>query len=477
MTSTPSTKAELAAKLSDVSASHYDDPLRLAKEFVQAHYLRNGELTLYNFRDKWQSWNGLSWEELDTRVLESQITSFVAERFRACASDNKPPQRMSTRITSGVLKFLGDTCVLPATQEWFSWLDDPEGLADRNYITFLNGVLHVPSYLKGEDGAFQRHTPAWFSPVHLSYDFEPEAKCPLWLNFLDEVLGQQDKDLVLLVQEMFGYCLLPDTQYEKFFLLQGYGRNGKSTVAALLTHMLDKKNVSHVSLESFVDKFAIIATENKLVNIMAEVTKVPALVEGVFKEYVSGQPIAARNLFERMFSMRPTARCVCTSNPLPPVKDHSNGFWRRLALIPFTYTVPEDKIDTKLEQKLCTELPGIALWALHGLERLYAQNGFTQPKAAQRAIGAYREANNPLGTFIQETLEEAPLDEEMSLKTLIGMYTASYREEDKTLELPGQADVLRELRAAFPRCKDVRKFPMGEEVKQRFIKGVRVKST
>ncbi len=41
--------------------------------------------------------------------------------------------------------------------------------------------------------------------------------------------------------------------------------------------------------------------------------------------------------------------------------------WRRIHVVPFTETIPVDKVDKALPAALATEVPGILNWAIAGL--------------------------------------------------------------------------------------------------------------
>ena len=67
------------------------------------------------------------------------------------------------------------------------------------------------------------------------------------------------------------YTFYRDYPYEYFFKLYGYGANGKSVFTGLLTGLHDIKNVSNVSISSFMkDRFALSDLEFKDVNIDTE---------------------------------------------------------------------------------------------------------------------------------------------------------------------------------------------------------------
>lgn len=50
----------------------------------------------------------------------------------------------------------------------------------------------------------------------LNVSYDPEAKCPKWLEFVNQIVAEED---VLLLQEIMGYCLLPAMPFHKVFLV------------------------------------------------------------------------------------------------------------------------------------------------------------------------------------------------------------------------------------------------------------------
>jgi len=62
------------------------------------------------------------------------------------------------------------------------------------------------------------HDPAYYSTVQVKANYDPEAKCPRWMEFLHSVLDEPE---VNLLQEIFGYFLVPMTRAQKSFILCG----------------------------------------------------------------------------------------------------------------------------------------------------------------------------------------------------------------------------------------------------------------
>ncbi|MEW6749287.1 MAG: hypothetical protein AB1295_06290 [Candidatus Micrarchaeota archaeon] len=71
----------------------------------------------------------------------------------------------------------------------------------------------------------------------LPFGYGPEADCPRFKQFLQEVLEEKYRPLI---QEIFGYCLLTDYRFHKLFILHGSGNNGKTVLLNVLMEFLGK---------------------------------------------------------------------------------------------------------------------------------------------------------------------------------------------------------------------------------------------
>ena len=134
----------------------------------------------------------------------------------------------------------------------------------RNIISFRNGLLDLDRYLRGDANPLLPHTPAWYSLTCLPHDYSPEAKCPQWLNFLDEVF-EGDEERIHFLRQWFGYCLSAETTQEKFVILKGPPRCGKSTIATLLGLVVGSHNVGTPLLRSLGGEFGLHGLVGKMV--------------------------------------------------------------------------------------------------------------------------------------------------------------------------------------------------------------------
>jgi len=267
-------------------------------------------------------------------------------------------------------------------------------------MAFANGMLSMEQLLAGT-AALEAHSPEWLNLSVLPYVYNPKTRCPRWLRFLDQVLDG-DEQRIRVLQEMFGYCLLRDSRFQKFFILQGDGGNGKSVILDVLKAMLGDENVSPLSLSNLGNNFMLAQLEDKLANIYTDLSDNQIIEEGHLKALSCGESVNADYKFKMPRAMRTTAKLIFSTNDPPAVRDKSEGVWRRLILIPFEVSIPESKQDRKLAEKLKVELPGIFNWAVEGLRRLLDQNGFSTSIKCEQALQQLRRESDPVLAFLEE---------------------------------------------------------------------------
>ena len=87
------------------------------------------------------------------------------------------------------------------------------------------------------------------------------------------------------------------------------------------------------------------------------------IIEPFVKALTGGDRITARRMRMDFYQFDPTHQLVMQTNHKPRVTGTDEGIWRRLRLIPFTVTVPPDKRDARLSEKLQAEF--ILICQLH----------------------------------------------------------------------------------------------------------------
>jgi len=293
--------------------------------------------------------------------------------------------------------------------------------ANEVWINMQNGTLEIH-----DDGSvkFREHRSSDFFNYCLNYGYEPNAQCPKWESFLNEVLPEQQ--MQMLLAEYVGYCFTKNMKLEKMAVFYGTGCNGKSVTMDVIEHILGKENVSHVSLSSATtDDENRTHLEGKLVNISPESNK--NIDAATLKQLVSGEPINVRKLYVGSYVIYDYAKLITSFNVLPPVES-SFGYFRRWLLFPFNVTISDDKQDINLVYKLCDELPGIMNWILEGLKRLATTKCFTESEMCKKALKDYQLRSNTGLSFLADRCEVND-EAKTKLKDLYSSYLSYCAEE------------------------------------------------
>lgn len=246
--------------------------------------------------------------------------------------------------------------------------------------------------------------------------YDKEAKCPIWLNFIEQVvMGNAEVNDYL--QRAVGYSLTGETRSQLWFFLYGLGSNGKSTFTMTVRRMVGDYGVRLDSDDLMIrDKQArgsnpkegVADTRGKRFAVASEVQDGKRLDIGLLKDMAGQDTIKARRLYEHEVEFMPTHKLWMFGNHKPVITDTTHAAWRRLKLIPFNFTVPDGAIDPDLQSKLEGELPGILNWAIEGCLKWQA-DGFNEPVIVTDAVAAYRHDSDILADFIEDCCTLEPL--------------------------------------------------------------------
>lgn len=276
----------------------------------------------------------------------------------------------------------------------------PEALdAHPDLLNVANGTLDLRT------GVLRPHDREDYLTRIVEVAYDPEATCPLWEAFLQRIMGGNAR-LMRFLQLAVGYSLTGHTSEQVLLLLYGTGANGKSTFLETLRALLgDLAAVADFTTFLKRDNEGVRNDLARLVGIRlvsaVEAESGRPLAEALVKQLTGGDTITARFLFREFFDFKPQFKIWLAANHKPAVSGSDHGIWRRIRLVPFTVTIPDDEQDKKLPQRLAAELPGILAWAVRGCMEWRA-NGLGVPDEVRAATASYREEMDVFGAFFEE---------------------------------------------------------------------------
>ena len=270
-----------------------------------------------------------------------------------------------------------------------------------NFLTMQNGLYKI------DEGILIDHTPQIFTTNLLPFDYDPDAACPRFMQFLDEVfLGDQDK--INFVQEAAGYIFHKSIPTPAVFFLIGAGSNGKSVFINTISNLVGKENTCNVSFNLLSDETYILELYQKMLNISGETPRTKNIDTDVIKAVTAGDWVTGRELYKQPMKFRPFAKSFLAMNEPPSIKDTSHGMWRRIWVITFPRKFEEHEMDRQLEDKLSLELSGIFNWALEGYGRLKGKDFALKESGSMKlAKRDYRSSTDSVRAFIDEHLSRS----------------------------------------------------------------------
>jgi putative DNA primase/helicase len=200
----------------DLTANHttfarqeflHDTDDALAAEFSRQHT----NLRYTAAWRKWHEWDGSGWVEDRTMRISEHVRRFVR------GTRSPDPLRTRRLQSGGTISSIeklarSDRAHAMQPEQWDAddWvLATPGGIVD----------LQTGNIRAARKEDYATKTTA----------VPPGGFCPLWLKFLD-LVTDHDREMIVFLQRMLGYCLTGSVTEHALFFLCGPGGNGKSTL-------------------------------------------------------------------------------------------------------------------------------------------------------------------------------------------------------------------------------------------------------
>ncbi|MGG0360364.1 phage/plasmid primase, P4 family [Bacillus tropicus] len=339
----------------------------------------------------WFIWDGKRWK-VDTKKEIERITAKVLRSLSK--SDDEAEEKWSRMCERRNIRMNSIKDLMPL-------VPGERGDFDRHKFLFNveNGVVDLKT------GKLQQHDRELGLTKITNITFDENAKCPEWLNFLDQIfLG--DQALVEYMQRLIGYSLTGDISEQIMMFLVGGGSNGKSTFINTIKDLMGDYGKQAKS-DTFIKKKES-GANNDIARLVGsrfvsaiESEEGEKLADSFVKQITGGEPVLARFLRQEFFEFIPEFKVFFTTNHKPIIGGLDEGIWRRVKLIPFNLSLPAHKRDKRLPEKLSLEMPGILNWAIDGCMK-WQQDGLKEPKVVAEATGKYKDDMDILAPFLDE---------------------------------------------------------------------------
>ena len=344
---------------------------------------------------KWLVWTGNRWQA-DETLLVSHLMRHVCRAAALKADTHRLAAKLAASSTVGGVERLArsDRQHASTSDEWDNdpWLANAPG-----------GVINLHTGRVRPHNRSDRMTKITTATPH--------GHCPQWLAFLADITNS-DADLMAYLQRVIGYCLTGITSEHALFFLYGTGANGKSVFVNVITTIL-----GDYAANAPMDTFMETRTDRHPTDLAGlrgarfvssvETEQGRRWNESKVKAITGGDKVSARFMRQDFFEYVPQFKLVIAGNHKPSIRNVDEAMKRRLHLIPFTVTIPPEKRDGKLTEKLLKERDGILAWAVAGC-LLWQQNGLQPPTVVVEATDEYFEEEDAIGEFLDEECQSHP---------------------------------------------------------------------
>lgn len=370
-------------------------------EFTLVWCRRNKDKFLFMQGGQWRHYDRNCWRNTGTDDVRAEIQRFLHE-FGAVTL---------TRVNNVLALAASEMGPVPTTQ-----FD-----AEPTWIPLANGVYDIAT------GGIIPHSPSHMLTRVASFEYHADADCPLWKKCMSQwmikVDGSPCEEWTAIIQEWFGYCLIPDSRAQSCMLWNGGGENGKGATTRLLAKLIGAENIAAINIDNLHSEYERADLFGKMVGFIEEPDPRAMNKNGNYvKAIVGGDPTRGRQPFKEAFTFVPYVRIIISTNQLPSTKDTSHGYFRRLIMIDWRFTVnPKDR-DNDLDDKLAAELPGIFNWTMEGLRRYRARRKFDIPVESQKLLEGYKLEQDTIARFVKEECSVADPFAKITAKDLYTAY-------------------------------------------------------
>jgi putative DNA primase/helicase len=370
----------------------------------------------------WYLWDGSRWKRDDDggvfRLAEA-LTPIIVAYSNRIADPEQQQKVFRFAISLNNKRRLQNVVAVAGWQAGIA-IGDPAAFDSNAWLfNVRNGTIDL------REGLLRPHNREDLITKLSPVEYNQNAKCERWERFLDEVFAG-DTERCEFIRRAVGYSLTGDNREHAFFVLHGFGANGKTTFVDTVVEVLGDYGTT-ASPETFLDRRSGAPT-NDLARLRGarfvstiETGDRQSLAESFVKAVTGGDRVTARFLYAEFFDFEPVFKLCLASNHKPVIKGADEGIWRRVRLVPFLERFDGERADRHLREKLKAELPGILTWAVRGCLD-WQKDGLKPPASVTGATADYRSEMDVFSGFLEERCVMDPEGREAA-----GALYAAYR--------------------------------------------------
>ena len=277
-----------------------------------------------------------------------------------------------------------------------------------NYVNLHNGIFDL------DTKKMIAHSKEMPFSYELDFSYivnQQDRKMPTFNEFAKASFPKETAKKSKLVKQMLGYVISDCVGAKIAFFLIGESNSGKSTILELIRKVIPETLITSVPLERLGNRFNLGKLCDAKVNVCTELSEKSFQSVAVFKIMTSNEIVTAEHKGKDPFEFRVRCKSVNAGNVLPDISniDGYDAVLNRMMILLFPVSIPKDKQDVKLLEKLEKEKDAIFSDALDELSELY-KNGFSFeiPEDTRELKDRLASRGNVVEEFINECCIMSP---------------------------------------------------------------------
>ena len=301
--------------------------------------------------------------------------------------------KFDSRLTSNkfyneVIAYLRtETYIKPPMQEYY-------------YIPVKNGVFNILTK------QLEPFSPKFIITSKITTAYNEFSQKPILSGWFDfdkwlDTLSCNDSEVITLLWQIMNEAINPNRTRKKMVFLTGDGNNGKGTFQSLLENLIGKENISNLKPDHFTKEFYTSSLEGKTCNIGDDISNKYLDEVSDLMSIVSGDRIQVNRKGRDTFEATYRLLCIFSGNDLPRARNKTNGWYRRLCIVPFNADFNGKKERPEIKDKFIKD-KSLLEWVLFRILTMPDFDKFIEPKVVTKMLNEYKRDNDYILTYVTE---------------------------------------------------------------------------
>lgn len=265
-------------------------------------------------------------------------------------------------------------------------------------IPVANGIYNV------KDKELMRFDPKYVFTSKIKTRYNPDADISR-INDFDfnewmKSIACHDDEIVTLLWQVINEAINPNYTRGKIGFLIGDGNSGKGTFQRLLQNLIGTDNIASLKPPQFADRFSKEMLVGKVCNIGDDISNAYLDEVSDLMSIATGDVVAIEPKGKPVYTVNLNLFCMFSGNAMPNVRNKSQGWYRRMLLIPFNADFNGIYNDPRIKDKFLNDVDILEYVLKTALELQFKT--FIVPKSVKDEIDKYKLENDYYRAFIED---------------------------------------------------------------------------